>query len=223
VLDGVRIGVATGWLVEVLSADVAIGFAEALETLRRLGAELVPIEIAAAPHAAPLSWLITMAEASTTYAGVPRDDMTPAFRGRLEVGDRVERDTYLAALRARHALAAEVTADLAAVDAFAVPTCVSAAPRLDAMDAPVAGVAVTWPDVSARTVALWNVTGLPAVSVPIGFSTGGLPLGMQLAGAPFSDERLLALAASYQAATSHHAVVPAVSSPHLAHQGAPQP
>jgi aspartyl-tRNA(Asn)/glutamyl-tRNA(Gln) amidotransferase subunit A len=224
-LEGVRIGVATGWLVEVLAHDVAVAFAEALETLRRLGAELVPVEIAAAAHAGSLSWLITMAEASTTYAGVPRDEMTPAFRGRLEVGDRVERDTYLAALRARHGLAAQVTADLAAVDAFVVPTCVCAAPRLDAMDAPVAGVPVTWPDVSARTVALWNVTGLPAVSVPIGFNAGGLPLGMQLAGAAFSDERLLAIAAAYQTATSHHRVAPAVSShnPHLAQQGAPQP
>jgi aspartyl-tRNA(Asn)/glutamyl-tRNA(Gln) amidotransferase subunit A len=211
-LAGVRIGVATGWLVEVLAADVAAAFVEAVETLRRLGAELVPIEIAAAPHAAPLSWLITMAEASATYAGVPRADMTPAFRGRLEVGDRVDRHTYLAALRARHALAAQVAADLATVDAFVVPTCVSAAPRLDAMDAPVAGVEVTWPDVSARTVALWNVTGLPAVSVPIGRNPSGLPLGMQLAGIPHSDERLLAIAAIYQAASEHHRAVPAIAS-----------
>jgi aspartyl-tRNA(Asn)/glutamyl-tRNA(Gln) amidotransferase subunit A len=221
-LEGVRIGVATGWLVEVLAGDVAAAFVGAVETLRRLGAELVPVEISAAPHAAPLSWLITMAEASVTYAGVPRDAMTPAFRGRLEVGDRVDRDTYLAALRARHALAAQVTADLAAVDAFVVPTCVSAAPRLDAMDAPVAGVEVTWPDVSARTVALWNVTGLPAVSVPIGFDTCGLPLGMQLAGVPYSDERLLAIAATYQAASEHHRAVPAIASPHPRHEGAIQ-
>jgi aspartyl-tRNA(Asn)/glutamyl-tRNA(Gln) amidotransferase subunit A len=221
-LDGVRIGVATGWLVEVLAADVAAAFVAAVETLRRLGAELVPVEIAAAPHGAPLSWLITMAEASMTYAGVPRDDMTPAFRGRLEVGDRVDRDTYLAALRARHTLAAQVTADLAPLDAFVVPTCVSAAPRLDDMDAPVAGVPVTWPDVSARTVALWNVTGLPAVSVPIGFNTCGLPLGMQLAGIPYSDERLLAIAATYQAASEHHRAVPAVASL-LPQQGATQP
>lgn len=211
-LAGVRIGVATGWFTEVLAHDVAAGFAQALETLRGLGAELVPIELAAAPHGAPLSWLITMAEASTSYAGVPRDEMTPAFRGRLEVGDRVERASYLQALRARHALAAEVTTALAGVDAFVVPTCVAAAPRLDDMNAPVAGVPTTWPDVSARTVALWNVTGLPAVTVPIGFNRCGLPLGMQLAGVPFSDERLLALAATYQAASEHHRAVPAVAS-----------
>jgi aspartyl-tRNA(Asn)/glutamyl-tRNA(Gln) amidotransferase subunit A len=217
-LDGLTIGVAKGWLTEVLSADVTTAFAAALETLRGLGAILVPTDIGAAHHGAPLSWLITMAEASATYRGVPRDEMTAAFRGRLEVGDRVDRGTYLEALRARHVLAASVVADLAGVDAFVVPTCASAAPRLDDMDAPVAGVANTWPDVSARMVALWNVTGLPAVSAPIGFNTGGLPIGMQFVGRPFGDERLLALAAAYQAATEHHRAIPAISSSHPSRQ-----
>jgi aspartyl-tRNA(Asn)/glutamyl-tRNA(Gln) amidotransferase subunit A len=53
-------------------------------------------------------------------------------------------------------------------------------------------------------MALWNVTGLPSLAVPIGFGTDGLPIGMQIAGAPFTDETCLAVGATYQTATNHH-------------------
>ena len=72
------------------------------------------------------------------------------------------------------------------------------------MEAPVAGVAYNWPDVHARTVALWNVTGLPSVAVPSGHADAGLPVGIQVAGPPHADERCLAIAAAFQAATTHH-------------------
>jgi aspartyl-tRNA(Asn)/glutamyl-tRNA(Gln) amidotransferase subunit A len=209
-LDGVRIGVATGWLTDVLADDVGDAFDSALASLRDLGADLTLVDVSEAPHGAPLSWTITMAEASRSNAGVPRDDMTPEFRSRLEIGDRIEHADYVQALRARHVLAGKVCAELAGVDAFVVPTCVSVAPRLDDMDAPVAGVPNSWPDVSARTVALWNVIGLPAVSVPIGFNPIGLPIAMQFVGLPHSDARLLALAEVYQAATDHHRAVPGI-------------
>ena len=65
---------------------------------------------------------------------------------------------------------------------------------LDQIDRPVDGHEVNWPDVSARTVALWNVTGLPALSLPIGTGDDGLPVGMQIVGPPHGDERCLALA-----------------------------
>lgn len=207
-LDGIRLGVARSWFCEVLADDTASSFEEALNVLGGLGATVTAVEIPLAEHGAPLSWLITMSEATKTYAGVPRDEMTSTFRRRLEIGDRIDDHTYVEALRARRALTTEVTKCVAGFDAVVVPATVSPAPRLDHLDALVAGVAVTWPDVSARTMALWNVTGLPSVSVPTGFNAGGLPLGMQIVGAPFADERCLAIAAAYQTATEHHLVTP---------------
>ena len=50
----------------------------------------------------------------------------------------------------------------------------------------------------------WNVTGMPAVSIPCGFSEGGLPLGLQLAGRPLEDGVVLRLAHAYQQATDWH-------------------
>lgn len=207
-LRGVRIGVPGGHFVEVLDDAVADAYEAALRALGDLGAELVPLTIADAVHGADLSWLITMYEAAGTYAGVPRDRMTPTFRRRLEIGDRIDRATYLQALRARRGLVRSVCSDIAGVDAVVVPGTVTPAPRLDDMEAPVAGVAYNWPDVHARTVAVWNVTGLPAVAVPSGHDAGGLPVGIQIAGLPHADERCLAIAAAYQSAAPHHLVSP---------------
>jgi len=101
-------------------------------------------------------------------------------------------------------LTRSVLAAIARCDVVVAPACLQTAPPFDDVDRPVAGVPVTWPDVSARTMALWNVTGLPAVAVPIGVGDDGLPVGMQVAGIAFADERCLAVAAAYQAATDHH-------------------
>src|SRR6185436_14686474 len=101
-----------------------------------------------------------------------------AFVRRLEVGDLVDPATYRAALGARRELTTHVVEEIAGCDVVVAPACVSTAPPFTDVDRPVAGVPATWPDVSARTMALWNVTGLPSVAVPVGFGDDGLPIGM---------------------------------------------
>ena len=98
-------------------------------------------------------------------------------------------------------------------DVVVAPACVQTAPPFDDVDRPVAGVASTWVDVTARTMALWNVTGLPSVAVPIGFGDDGLPIGMQVAGPAFADERCLAVAAAYQTVTDHQRRPPTTPTP----------
>ena len=56
--------------------------------------------------------------------------------------------------------------------------------------------------------AIWNLTGGPAVSVPMGMTPQGLPLGLQIAGRPFDDGRVLAVADAYQRLTTHHLAGP---------------
>jgi aspartyl-tRNA(Asn)/glutamyl-tRNA(Gln) amidotransferase subunit A len=206
-LRGLRIGLVRHWFTDVLDPGVSCVFDEALASLRSIGAEITDIEIPHAEHAAPLSWLITMAEAARTYADAPRDQLTPAFRGRLEVGSRVCADDYFAALTARRRLSDTVSRAMAGCDVVVVPSTVCTAPRFDDLDRPVAGTPVTWPDVTARTMAIWNVTGLPSLTVPIGFADG-LPVGMQIAGRHDTDETLIAVATAYQAATTHHLASP---------------
>jgi aspartyl-tRNA(Asn)/glutamyl-tRNA(Gln) amidotransferase subunit A len=61
------------------------------------------------------------------------------------------------------------------------------------------------PSLLTRSV---NLAGLPAVSVPAGFSSVGVPLGIQLIGRPGDEEAILGAAAAFQGATGHHVARP---------------
>ncbi|MEO6125625.1 MAG: amidase [Ilumatobacteraceae bacterium] len=190
-----RVGVPRPWFFDVVDDEVRAAVDMAIETLGASGISIVEIDVAHAEHGATLSWLITMYEAAQTYRDAPRELLSPSFVSRLEVGERITAASYRAALDARSRLTAAVSGVFDRCDALLMPSTVSTAPPLDDVDRAVAGVDGNWPDVLARTVAIWNVTGLPALSVPIALDRTGLPIGIQLVGPAHSDERLLHFAA----------------------------
>ena len=65
--------------------------------------------------------------------------------------------------------------------------------------------------VSIRNTSPFNVLGLPAISVPCGFTTSGLPIGFQFVGAPFAESTVLALAHAYERETEWHKRHPKVN------------
>jgi Asp-tRNA(Asn)/Glu-tRNA(Gln) amidotransferase A subunit family amidase len=62
-----------------------------------------------------------------------------------------------------------------------------------------------------RHTRLFNLTGLPALTVPCGFASNGLPMGLEIAGAPFAEGKLLRIAHAYQQGTDWHLRVPPVA------------
>ncbi|MCU1390291.1 MAG: putative amidase, partial [Ilumatobacteraceae bacterium] len=207
-LSGVRIGVARPWFCDVLADDVADAFEQALGVLRAAGASVVEVAIVGAGESPTTSFLITLHEAAALYADAPRDLLSVSFADRLRDGASVTAEMYADALLSRRRLIAAALDAFVTCDAIVVPASVSTAPPLDELDRPVAGVPRTWGEVTARTMAMWNVTGLPSVSVPIGLGTDGLPIGMQIVGRPMEDEHCLDIAAAYQRATDHHRLHP---------------
>jgi len=65
-----------------------------------------------------------------------------------------------------------------------------------------------WVAMAQVLTPFWNGVGLPALSVPMGFTEAGLPLGLQLAGPAFSEARLLRLGDAYQQRTDWHLRTP---------------
>ena len=122
---------------------------------------------------------------------------TPQLKPFLDLANR-QPDDYLTSgdyrgrLAARAALATSVVTvmDAQRLDALVYPTTRRIAPKLGGNQA-------------GSNAGLSAQTGLPAITVPAGFTTGGFPVGVELLGRPFAEPTLIALTYSYEQATHH--------------------
>ncbi len=234
-LAGRRIGVPRALLASGVDAAVQAAIDAALVALEQLGATLVDVALPHASAAIPVYYLVATAEASSNlarYDGVrftararlaPGDDVATLYertRGEhfgAEVKRRIMLGTYvlsagyyeayyLKAQRVRTLIRRDYdTAFAADVDAIAMPTCPTPAFRLgERADDPLQMYLADVFTVSA------NLTGLPAISVPCGFSPERLPIGLQLTGRPFDEAGLLRVAHAYERATPWHTQAPAL-------------
>jgi aspartyl-tRNA(Asn)/glutamyl-tRNA(Gln) amidotransferase subunit A len=97
-----------------------------------------------------------------------------------------------------------------ACDVLVTPALAIEVPTLAATD--VGASASMWSTIGRllQCVAPFNYLGLPALSVPVGFTGSGLPAGLQLVGRPFAEATLLGVAAAYQRLTGWHDRLPPV-------------
>ncbi|MPY95036.1 MAG: amidase [Acidimicrobiia bacterium] len=209
VLAGLRVGVARAATVEggACEAGVAACFDAALGVLAQAGAELVDVAFPLWDELHDACFLGLFAEAfawhratlAQRWADYGYDTrMTIALGGLVSAGD------YVQAQRVRSRGQVEVRALLEQVDVVLTPTTGTVAPafgeramgreqRLRALFSPP-----------------FNSLGLPALSVPMGFD-GGLPTGLQIAGAAFADDLVLRVGAAYQQLTDWHRRLPELS------------
>ncbi|MEO8459541.1 MAG: Asp-tRNA(Asn)/Glu-tRNA(Gln) amidotransferase subunit GatA [Dokdonella sp.] len=231
-LTGVRIGVARAYFNSGVDQGIGATTHAALAEYEKLGALLVDIELPSAHLAIPAYYVIAPAEASSNlqrFDGVryghrcehPRDldDLYTRSRSEgfgVEVQRRILIGTfvlsagyydayYRRAQQVRRLIANDFDAAFAKVDLIAGPTTPTTAFRIGEKSAnPLAMYAA-----DINTVAV-NLAGLPAISIPAGFSDG-LPVGLQLIAPAFAEARLLAAAHQFQIATDWHRHCPGSS------------
>ena len=225
---GVRIGVPRSLLEKGVDAEVHLALMTALDTLRARGATLVDVELPHARYAIPVYYLVSTAEASANlarYDGVrygfranpesriPNPDLRTMYAttraqgfGR-EVKRRIMLGTYvlsagyydayyLKAQRVRTLILRDYEqafGGAGAVDVIAMPTSPTPAFRIGERVADPLQMYLA--DVFTVSASL---AGLPAISVPCGFATGTLPIGLQLTGRSFDEATLLRVADAYE-------------------------
>jgi aspartyl-tRNA(Asn)/glutamyl-tRNA(Gln) amidotransferase subunit A len=206
------IAVSSAWIESNAHPEVA---AAVLAAAKVMGAKLIEVQPPPFDMLSAHCLTVMQAEASAQHAPWMRErprDYSSAVRVRLEAGFAVPAAQYLEVLRLRGLwLERFVTETLAGADAYLVPTIAVPLPTREATGAK---GGANMPKLLGEVTRLtrWvNYLGVPAVSVPCGFDSRGLPMGLQLVGRPFSEGVLLAAAHAYQRASDWHRKIPAAT------------
>ena len=204
-IRGLKIGVPRAYFLEEVDAEVARAFEEALETLRRLGAEVRDVQIPSL-RGAHSFLLILMAEAYAYHESDIREHPElygDVLRERILAGALVTASEYTQAQRIRAEICRETAEVLKTVDVLASPTALKpATPFAQAFDPEFA--------FPKSNMAPFNLTGLPTLALPCGFSASGLPVSFQLSGRPFEEATVLRAGHAYEQATTWHTRRPPV-------------
>lgn len=204
---GTKLGVPTNFYFDQMDDEVRGLVEAALAVLRNAGAETVSVDLPLVETYMAAEFGLCLPEASAYHEKYLRDraDLYEEdVRTFLEAGELMPATDYIRALRVRERIK-QGWADLMApggVDAIVAPTVPAAAAKVGQAN-------FTWPDGTEESTTTAyvrhscpaNLTGLPSITVPCGFTAADLPVGIQVIGRPFAEAEIVRIARAYETAT----------------------
>ncbi len=212
-IRGLKVGVVKERVYsDVVDAEVGEAVIRAIARLGELGADIQEVSLPLMVHSAAVSSLIIMVDAAALHReGLARqlDEYDYNNRIRLLAGSIVPAQAYHRALRARQALRQEILDALDRVDVLVMPTSsIPASPiperagigsKQEVLDGYAGRRSFTSP---------FNLASVPALSVPCGFTSDNLPIGLQIAGRPFAEQTVFNAAYAYEQANEWYRMRP---------------
>jgi len=211
-LKGMRIGVPQDFYRENLDAEMAAALESSLEILRGRGAELLEVKVPDMLRIHEMTAIVLSAEAAQVHriwCEQRPQDYSDQVLARIEPGFGQSGVAYVEALRARDLFIKEyLQTCLGNCDALHIPVARLHTPTIAATTSgDLANVLQSISQLTFTNRAI-NYLGLPAMSVPAGFSSKNMPLAFQLVGKPFAESTILKIADAYQRDTSWHKARP---------------
>lgn len=225
-VKGLKIGIPSNWYSDGLDQDVKSRVLDAVEKFRQLGADVEEFEMPSIEYAVPAYYIIASAEAASNlsrYDGVKYgfraenyDDLIDMYvksrsegfgsevKRRIMIGNFVLSSGYYdayykKALKVKAVIKNDFDRAFEKYDMIVSPAAPNTAPKIgESLSDP---LKMYLGDIYTVSV---NLAGLPGLTAPCGFDNSGMPVGMQLIGAAFSEKTLLNAAFAYQSVTDFH-------------------
>jgi len=225
-VKGLRIGVPKEFFGEGLDSEVEGSIQVALREYEKLGAKLVAVTLPHSRYAVAVYYIVATAEASSnlarfdgmhyghrtkvktdlinTYAksrgeGFGKEVQRRIMLGTYALSSGYKDDYYLKALKVRRLIKNDFDDAFKSCDVVMGPTAPSAAFKMgEKSDNP---LAMYLSDIYTISC---NLAGIAGLSIPCGFTKGGLPIGLQLLSPPFDEEKMLRIARMYETVTDWH-------------------
>jgi aspartyl-tRNA(Asn)/glutamyl-tRNA(Gln) amidotransferase subunit A len=206
-LRGVRVGVPRNYYFDALQPQVETAVRAAIQTLSDLGAEIQEVEIPDIEEFTVISRLVLLAEATSQHRQklkTRRDDIGADVLALLDQGQFILAADYLDAQRRRRQLIQSLNRLFEQVRVIVTPTTPSTAPQIGQTASEISGREEDVRLAATRLVRALNLAGVPALSVPCGFDSQGLPIGLQIFGRAFDEAGVLLVGHAYEQACEWH-------------------
>jgi aspartyl-tRNA(Asn)/glutamyl-tRNA(Gln) amidotransferase subunit A len=213
-LRGVRVGLLRSFFLDGAATDVRAAVETAARALEKAGAVVDEVALPGVRHVAAGALAVVATEAMTYHAAwlrTRRGDYDPDVSTRLMAGAFVTGVHYVRGQQARALMRREVDDALARRDVLLAPATPITAPGIDERQTTLGDGPSDIRSALIRLTRPFNFSGHPACSLPCGFSSDGLPIGMQLVGRPFDEATVLRVADAYQRLTDWHARRPVLA------------
>jgi len=206
-LKGLRLGIPRGYFFDVLDNEIRNHVEKAIGVLEGLGIATEEVSLPYVEYTSSMMWAIGGAEASSYHEPFYRtraEEYGRDVRASLEVNQFVLASHYLKAQRVRSIFKAHVVEVMKKVDILVTPTTIFPAPEIGQRILTIGNQELRVADGVVRLTSPFDLVGVPAISLPCGFTSSGLPIGFQIAGRHFQEDIVLKVAQAYEMNTSWH-------------------
>jgi aspartyl-tRNA(Asn)/glutamyl-tRNA(Gln) amidotransferase subunit A len=213
-IRGLRIGLPENFYFDRLDLDVAGAVRNAVQTAAALGARIVDVRVPDIDALNTVGRVLLLVEAVSNLRPYlsQREKFGSDVLALLDQGRLLSGADYADAQRLRKMLVAEFSKLWTQVDCVLTPCTPTAAPKIGQTTMDVGGVTEDVRLATTRMMRAINVLGIPSLAMPCGFSKSGLPLGMQILGAPRNEDMLLRIGAALDDAMALGRPYPVLSS-----------
>ena len=200
-LEGVRLGVPDRYYFDRLDGEVHAAVKKAIRDLKGLGAKVQPISLPHLHEASTAAFIALIAEGAAVLEKwhlARSEDLGEDVRSRLNLGAAIKATQYLKAQRVRRKVREIFMDAFQKVDALVTPQLPITAPKIGQSSVPLGKGKESVVGALTRFTRIYNLIGIPSLCLPCGFSSSGMPIGLQIAAKPFAEETVLKVGHAYE-------------------------